>query len=218
MLPLKPFYLIRHGQSRANERHITAGGLFDSPLTQKGRDQAKALAPYLKNGMLPLPSRIYHSTMIRAADTAKILNEELGLEMVSDFELREHDMGAWDGLPWEDVLPELNAKISPPGGETTQQFSDRIMHVLKKIIIPSDVENPPLIVAHGGLFHAIGFMYEYAMSDIENCHLHYFEPVPEQALFPWHVWQLDVVDGALVRRPAPFNVMIDPEQLTGSDG
>ena len=218
MLPLKPFYLIRHGQSTANVRHITAGGLFDCPLTKKGREQAANLGPFLKDSMLPKPSRLYHSTMIRARDTAQILNETLKLEMVPDFELREHDMGAWDGLPWTDVMPHLKASQSPPGGETTKQFSDRIMHVLKKIMITSDFENPPMVVAHGGLFHAIGFMYEYAMSEIENCHLHYFEPVPEQALFPWRVWQFDIEDNKLIRRPAPFNVLVDTSQLTGSGG
>lgn len=218
MLPLKPFYLIRHGQSKANERHITAGGLFDSPLTEKGKGQAQALSHYLENGMLPAPSCIYHSTMIRARDTAHILNEKLGLEMVADFDLREHDMGAWDGLPWEHVLPELVSGKSPPGGETTQIFAHRIMHVLKKILIPSDAEKPPMIVAHGGLFHAIGFLYEYAMADIQNCHLHYFEPVPQQALFPWHVWQFDIVGNELVRKPAPFNVLLDTEQLPAATG
>ena len=218
MLPLKPFYLIRHGQSTANVRHITAGGLFDCPLTETGQQQAKTLAPLLKQALLPMPSRIYHSTMIRARDTAQFLNEGLGLEMIPDFDLREHDMGAWDGLPWDMVIPQLKAGTPPPGGESTQKFSDRIMHTIKKIVIPSDVESPPMIVAHGGLFHAIGFMYEYAMSEIQNCHLHYFEPVPQQALFPWHVWQFDIEGGKLVKRPAPFNVMIDPEQLTGSNG
>ncbi|QQG35202.1 MAG: histidine phosphatase family protein [Micavibrio aeruginosavorus] len=206
MLPLKPFYLIRHGQSRANERHITAGGLFDSPLTDLGRQQAQRLSPFLKKGMLPPPSRVYHSTMIRARDTADILNQGLALEMVPDFDLREHDMGVWDGLPWAQVLPQLKAGVPPPGGETTETFAHRIRHALKKILITSDVENPPLIVAHGGLFHAIGFLYEYAMSEIQNCHLHYFEPVPDQALFPWHVWQFDVDDHQLVRTPAPFNI------------
>lgn len=215
MLPLKPFYLIRHGQSTANVRHIAAGGLFDSPLTDLGCQQARNLAPLLKANMLPLPSRIYHSTMIRARDTAQYLNEGLGLDMVPDFDLREHDLGAWDGLPWMDVLPLLKAGTPPPGGESTEKFADRVMHTFKKILITSQVENPPMIVAHGGLFHAIGFMYEYAMSEIQNCHLHYFEPMPQQALFPWHVWQFDIEDGNLVRKPAPFNVMYDATQGTG---
>jgi len=216
MLPLKPFYLIRHGQSTANVRHITAGGLFDCHLTELGRQQPQALAPFLKDHMLPRPSRIYHSTMIRAHDTAKFLNEGLGLEMTPDFDLREHDMGAWDGLPWNDVLLQLKSGTPPPGGESTEKFADRIMRTLKKILITSEIEKPPMIVAHGGLFHAIGFMYEYAMSEIQNCHLHYFEPVPQQALFPWHVWQFDIEGDKLVRKPAPFNVMADTERRTAS--
>ncbi len=215
MLPLKPFYLIRHGQSTANVRHITAGGLFDCPLTDLGCQQARNLAPLLKANMLPLPSCIYHSTMIRARDTAQYLNEGLGLDMVPDFDLREHDLGVWDGLPWADVFPHLKAGTPPPGGESTEKFADRVMHTLKRILITSQVENPPMIVAHGGLFYAIGFMYEYAMSDIQNCHLHYFEPMPQQALFPWHVWQFDIEDGNLIKKPAPFNVMYDAAQEAG---
>lgn len=206
MLLPKPFYLIRHGQSRANERRITAGGLFDSPLTNKGRDQAHALRPHLKDNLLPMPSVIYHSTMIRAHDTARILNEELGLEMIADFALREHDLGGWDGLPWEDVIPQLRAKVPPPGGETTERFAERIRDTLNKILKTSDEKNPPMIVAHGGLFHAIGHMYECAIADINNCHMHFFEPMPEKQEFPWHIWQFDIEEesAGLIKRPAPF--------------
>ena len=79
MLPQNPFYMIRHGQSTANERRIMAGGLFDSPLTDKGRGQAHTLSGYLKDHILPMPGRIYHSTMIRARDTAHLLNQNLSL-------------------------------------------------------------------------------------------------------------------------------------------
>jgi broad specificity phosphatase PhoE len=206
MLPPKPFYLIRHGQSTANVRHITAGGLFDCHLTDLGREQAKSLSPLLKSHMLPIPSKIYHSTMIRARDTAHFLNEGLGLEMIPDFELREHDMGAWDGLPWDTVIPELRAGTPPPGGESTQKFAERILNVFKKILTTSDEKNPPLIVAHGGLFHAIGHLYEHTITEIDNCHLHYFEPTLAQNPFPWRVWRFDIDGHQLTRKLAPFNI------------
>ncbi len=208
MLPQSPFYLIRHGQSTANARQITAGGLFDSPLTDMGRHQAHTLSAYLKDHMMPMPGRIYHSTMVRARDTAHLLNQGLGLDMVPDFELREHDMGAWDGLPWDVVVPELRANKAPPGGETTDRFATRIRTVIEKIIRTHDNdENPPMIVAHGGLFHAIGFLYQHAITNVENCHLHYFEPAPAQNPFPWRVWQFDIEGGSrLSRRLASFNI------------
>ncbi len=201
MLPAKPFYLIRHGESLANVRSITAGGLFDSPLSPLGHRQGQALSPFLK-GLAKAPTHLYHSPMIRARDTALYLNETLRLPMTAHADLREHDMGIWDGLPWADVLPMLEAGMSPPGGETMPMFTHRIRGMLSAIL--NDCPGLPIIVAHGGLFHAIGFMYEYAMSHVQNCHLHYFEPHAGFSPFPWRAWMFDAEDGALAKKPAPF--------------
>jgi probable phosphoglycerate mutase len=202
MLPLIPFYLIRHGESEANAARITAGGRFDSPLTARGRQQATDLAPYLDQLETP-PASLYHSPMMRARDTAMILNGAWKLPASPRDDLREHDMGQWDGQPWKDVIPQLQAKVSPPGGESEKHFSERIKTAIGEVL-ETATAHPPVIVAHGGLFHAIGFMYSYAMSEVNNCHLHYFEPHPEYLLFPWRVWQFDVDGGRLVKSPAPF--------------
>ncbi|MBU0799397.1 MAG: histidine phosphatase family protein, partial [Alphaproteobacteria bacterium] len=93
--------------------------------------------------------------------------------------------------------------MSPPGGESEAHFAERIKTALSEILITAPA-HPPVVVAHGGLFHAIGFMYSYAMSHVNNCHLHYFEPCKDHVLFPWKVWQFDVVNGSLVKSPAPF--------------
>jgi hypothetical protein len=42
------------------------------------------------------------------------------------------------------------------------------------------------------------------MSEVNNCHLHYFEPTDEYEEFPWRVWQFDVTGEKLVKNPAPF--------------
>lgn len=209
MLPAKPFYLIRHGQSTANARHITAGGQFDAKLTAKGVAQAAELGPYLDQLEIK-PGHIYHSTMIRATDTAKNLNVKLQLPMTPDINLREHDMGIWDGLPWTEVEPLLQARETPPGGESESVFAQRIQVALTEILDrPADA--PPMIVAHGGLFHAIGFLYEYGMSEVQNCHLHYFEPYQDSVAFPWRMFVFDPVDGTLVKRPAPYGLQVASE-------
>lgn len=201
MLPEKPFYLIRHGQSEANAARITAGGQFDSPLTEKGRGQAAALSPFLPQ-LDVKPGAMYHSTMIRARDTATILNQTLNLRTTAVYDLREHEMGAWDGRPWEEIEPFLENGDPAPGGESESIFAQRIQATLTPILATE--EKPPFIVAHGGLFHAMGFMYEYGMSEVQNCHLHYFEPYPEAKKFPWRVWQFDVSGTSLIKKPAPF--------------
>jgi broad specificity phosphatase PhoE len=117
-------------------------------------------------------------------------------------DLREQEMGVWDGLPWMDVLPQLEAKKAPPGGESEQIFAQRIRSILTHVV--DDCPGLPLVVAHGGLFHAIGFMYEYAMSHVNNCHLHYFEPSADYEKFPWRSWMFDIEGERLVKKPAPF--------------
>lgn len=202
MLPSKAFYMIRHGETEANFARLTAGGQFDSPLTAKGRAQAQALAKVI--GSLEVrPDVIYHSDMQRARDTATFLNQTLKLEMHELHDLRERDCGAWDGLPWAEVDPRMTAGEVPPGGESDQGFAQRIQATLTDII-EQEKDRLVMVVAHGGLFHALGTLYEYGMSPIQNCHLHYFEPCPDQTAFPWHAWCFDIEKNGLVKTPAPF--------------
>lgn len=214
MLPTRSFYLIRHGQSMANIEHITAGGQSDSPLSPLGHEQGKTLAPFLSQLEIK-PSHMYHSTMIRARDTAMYLNETLKLGATPVRDLREHEMGAWDGIPWKEVLPHVVAGETPPGGENTSMFAQRIQSTLTDIMDRHPEGDPPIIVAHGGLFHAIGFLYEYGMSEVQNCHLHYFEPEALFDTFPWRVWMFDVEDGRLVKKPAPFCISHALEKMAG---
>lgn len=201
MLPAKNFYMIRHGESEANAARITAGGQFDSPLTVRGEGQARALAACISELKI-LPEVIYHSDMKRARRTAELLNEALNIEMHELHDLREHDLGEWDGQPWEDILPLVEAHQSPQGGESVSQFAQRIQATLTDILKKED--RRVMIVAHGGLFHAMGFLYEYGISPIQNCHLHSFVPQTDYSTFPWRVWQYDIEDSGLKRTTAPF--------------
>lgn len=203
MLPQKPFYMVRHGQSVANTKHIASGGQFDSPLSPLGHEQAQSLSA-LMDQLPVMPGTLYHSTMIRARDTAMYLNRTLNLPVHAMSELREHDLGIWDGLNWDLVLAKLEANEVPPAGESSSQFSQRIQSVLTDILNNEDNAKPPLIVAHGGLFFAVGMIYEYGIQSVQNCHLHYFEPYPSFDTFPWRVWQFDIAGQKLVKRPAPF--------------
>ena len=133
MIPAKPFYLIRHAESTANAASIAAGGELDSPLTDRGKEQATALAPYLGT-VFPPPNRLYHSPMTRVIQTAKLISREIDLEMTSVENLREHKMGEWNGRPWEEVLPKIEAKETPPGGESEEVFVNRVQSAFTEIL------------------------------------------------------------------------------------
>lgn len=202
MIPAKPFYLIRHAESEANAAGIAAGGELDSPLTDRGREQARSLSHFMTT-IEPAPVRLYHSPMTRVKETANLVAEALSLEFEEWEDLREHKLGDWNGRDWEEVLPKLEAKDDPPGGEKEDVFVQRVRNVFSEIL-EKEQEGIPLIVAHGGIFHALGFMYQYAITPIQNCHLHFFHPAPENKPFPWIVWQYDLQSDGVFRKSAPF--------------
>lgn len=205
MLPAKPFYLLRHGESEANAACITAGGQYNSPLTMKGIGQAEALAAVIDQ-LEVKPQIIYNSYMARSLRTAEIVNTGLKIEMDSryDYALRERDCGEYDGMPWDcEMVARMESGEKPPNGESGPEFMQRIQYTFTEIM-NREVNRLPLIVSHGGHFHAMGLIYEYGMSHVQNCHLHYFEPYPSFDLFPWRVWCFDVEGNRLVKRSAPF--------------
>ncbi len=185
ILPPKAFYLVRHGQSEANLRRVTAGGGLDSPLTELGISQAKELASVIHH--LPVkPSRIYHSPMQRAKHTAEHINTTLKLDMVEIDPLREHIFGDWENTEWDIIRPLFTQGISPPNGETFREFEIRIQNALHHIHT-NDHDAPPMLVCHGGVFHAIGRLYQQNIGEVGNCALYHFEPAPTQENFPWTV-------------------------------
>ena len=92
-------WLIRHAEVEPRY-HSIFGGRIDMDLSDRGRDQAAALADYLRGKPL---SALYASPMRRVQQTlAPILaRQELKTTVLS--ELREVDFGDWTGLSWEEV-------------------------------------------------------------------------------------------------------------------
>ncbi len=205
MIPARQFYLIRHGETEANAAHITAGGDFDTPLTDKGIAQAQEVASVIHH-LDTRPTRIIHSSMSRARDTATIINGSLGLPMDEEHDIREHLVGEWEGLPWDEVAPQLTANIRPKGGENKDDFSLRIRTTFTRIFeTPAYEQDTIMFVAHGGVFHALMNNYRWFFKGhIQNCHLHLFTPQEQQTAFPWQVCRFDVNGESLVRDVAAF--------------
>ncbi|MBU6423779.1 MAG: phosphoglycerate mutase family protein, partial [Chloroflexi bacterium] len=82
-------YFVRHGESEANAARRYAGQA-DSPLTERGRQQAEAVAAALRGVRL---DRVVSSDLSRARDTAAAIAREHGLAVEVFPELREVDVG-----------------------------------------------------------------------------------------------------------------------------
>ena len=95
-------YLIRHGESQANEKNVFIGH-GDLDLTEKGKKQAELTAEYLKACHFDV---IYSSDLLRAYHTAEATAKKLGLPIVKDERLREIDAGEWDFKTFDDLEKE----------------------------------------------------------------------------------------------------------------
>lgn len=131
-------YLVRHGETIWNMIGRQQGHL-DSPLTQRGIDQARAAGRLLKK-ILPEASQlaIETSPLERARQTAAIVCQELGLSVaavVISPLLIEHHLGNWHGLTWEEIEEEFPGSrlareankwtYRVPGGESYALIKNR---------------------------------------------------------------------------------------------
>ena len=149
--------LIRHGQSVANSEGRLQGCL-DSPLTDRGREQAHALARRLVREGWSV-STIHASDLRRAADTAEILATALQTPLFLDERLREYDVGLLTGLnegEIKDQYPEIwhALRHSPewpaiPGEEGSHAFHQRIASVLDNIRSNHSGDGSVAVVSHG---------------------------------------------------------------------
>lgn len=179
-IPLKPFYMIRHGESEANRDGYFSGNQ-DVALTDKGIAQAKEAQSTFSQ--LPTkPTLIIHSHLSRARDTAHIINEPHDLPMIEKSNFGEHGFGDWEKKSWESVREKFYAGEDPPNGETNKDFLTRITKGFNDVLSRPETV---LIVCHGGVFRGFRALYNTQGKSVENAKLYHFEPNESAPDFPW---------------------------------
>jgi probable phosphoglycerate mutase len=161
------FYFVRHGESEANKNGVIAGGGYDAPLTDLGRHQA--IEAQKKAHALNFHA-IYHSPMMRAHDTAKIINQTKQVPMNLNHNLKEWDIGDWHGITQAELTDRIkNQGLSPENGESYKDFCNRTEQTIQSILDAAD--KPFMIVAHAGTFVALTerFSIEHNIKPIKNC-------------------------------------------------
>jgi probable phosphoglycerate mutase len=157
--------LVRHGQSEWNALGRWQGQA-DPPLSDLGRAQARAAAH-----SLGAVDAVYSSDLQRAAETAAIIAEQLGLgPVLLDRDLRERDAGEWSGLTRDEILerypgylsedrhtafaPERGKPKRPPGWEGDAALLPRVLAALQRIheAVP---DGDVLAVTHGGVIYVL---------------------------------------------------------------
>lgn len=155
------FIIVRHGYSIGNKSRKFSGQ-WDVPLDEIGYEQAESVCEYIsKNFEI---DGIYSSDLCRAYDTVKPLGEALGMEIKKCRELREVDVGLWQGKFIEDVEKEFpdgyklyreNAGLSKfDGGESFVDLMNRGRDIFEKIALEND-EKTIVVGTHGGVIRTL---------------------------------------------------------------
>lgn len=148
--------LLRHGETEWNlERRYQ--GRFDSPLTQRGMAQARAIGRLLATVPEAASAAIVASPQGRARRTAEIIlgHFNAGAELRLDDRLRELSLGSWDGLTYAEVSKRSPAIFEgdgrydwyfrSPDGESYDVFAGRIADWLSEQEQSASI----IVVAHG---------------------------------------------------------------------
>lgn len=169
--------LLRHGQIKAN-RLGRWHGSTDSPLTWRGRREAKRTATHIRTTQ-PTLRAIYSSPLARCRDTAQIVAEGLGLEVEIHFDLREYAIGEWEDKSFKELaaqhqfveLATGDHDFAPPGGETLRQVAARIVSAFQEIHHRHQEDERVLIVSHGAAMAvALGAILDHNPGGWTNYH------------------------------------------------
>jgi probable phosphoglycerate mutase len=147
--------LVRHGETEWN----VAGriqGHSDSRLTARGAEQGRRAAERLAG--LDVVA-VYASDLGRARETGEIIAAPHGLSVKTVQELRERCYGAFEGRTAEEIRTDdpgaferwLGDRqgLAPPGGETQQELSERVVGALREIAGAHPGETVA-VATHGG--------------------------------------------------------------------
>lgn len=169
-------YFARHGETVWNVENKICG-MTDSPLTEKGRQQARELGQKVKESGVQIDEILY-SPLSRAADTAKAVAEAAGLPARCEPRLREQCFGKYEGTPRDGAefrLSKTHFADRYDGGESMMQLAQRIYNLLDEL--RQDENKTYLLVAHNGIARVVESYFhdmtneEYSAAGIKNCEL-----------------------------------------------
>jgi probable phosphoglycerate mutase len=174
--------LWRHGRTEWNivDRFQ---GQADIPVDDVGYAQAVRAAEVLASYR---PTGLYSSDLARCYQTAAVLAERTGLEIITDKRLREIHVGSWEGLVGDEVRaadPELARRLwagedvrRSPTGESPREVAERMTEALTEIAEAAEDHSTVVVATHGlsgrvGTCRFVGLPFEHwrLLGGLSNC-------------------------------------------------
>jgi len=156
-------YLIRHGQTTGDveDRY---GGEYEDHLSPEGIKQVRQLANSLKNKNIEI---IFHSSRIRATETAQIVSEILNVKTIKNNDIKERNAyGILTGMKKTEAKEKYPKEVEklksvPCQGITNSEdydlFKKRILKGFEEIF--NQNYQTIAVISHGGPIS--GFVREY---------------------------------------------------------
>jgi probable phosphoglycerate mutase len=148
-------YLLRHGEpDLTGERRFV--GQVDPPLNERGLEQAHLWRRELASEEF---DRICCSDLIRSHQTAEIISGDQSKRLTVVPQLREINLGAWDGLFMSEVQDRFPLEwkrrgenltgFRPPGGESFADLQGRVVPQFDDLV--ANTSGKMLVVGHAGV-------------------------------------------------------------------
>jgi probable phosphoglycerate mutase len=155
--------LARHGETTWN-RDGRIQGWAPTPLTDRGHDQARALAAAVDADYDV--DRVVASDLRRARETASYLADRVGCDPTFEAAWRERDFGRYQGFPCDAVFEEHDrlslpragrdaVDARPESGESLRDVHERVTDGLDRVVAESDADETVAVVCHGGPLHLL---------------------------------------------------------------
>lgn len=127
----------------------------DAKLSESGMNEMKMISEYLvRRGV----SKIWTSALPRTRCIRDHLNGNTEVEVIPDPLLNEKGLGPWKGKTWEEIQKEFPEEFAQfqkdpimtqiPGGEDSEQFCLRVLHVLGKIQKKAQSKTKYAVIGH----------------------------------------------------------------------
>lgn len=146
-------FLIRHGATTLTAEDRFAGET-EVPLSELGRDHLRRLGRRLAEEKI---AAVYASPMTRTMDSARLVAEPHGLEVLARQELREISHGRWEGRTRAEVEKMFAAEyarwqddpftFAPEGGETGLAVTARALPAVLSLVA-AHADEQIIIVSH----------------------------------------------------------------------
>lgn len=150
---------VRHAETTANAEGRFQG-VLEYELSEAGLAQARRLRQrFDRQGLLP--THVYSSPQKRCIQTVEVLAQGWAAPVVYWDALREHDVGIFSGLTWDEIAaryPDVAQEFRRTrlwdmveGAESLRSRRDRARRVIRAILGRHANGDTVLVVTHGGI-------------------------------------------------------------------